>query len=477
LSVELERAAAGVLLPSFEGLTAPAWLEPWLDGGLCGVVLFARNVRDTGQLRDLTLELRGRRPELLVGIDEEGGDVTRLEVATGSSYPGNHALGAVDDVELTREVAAAIGADLVAAGVNVDFAPVADVNTNPDNPIIGIRSFSDDAAVVARHVAAFVTGLQSVGVAACAKHFPGHGDTREDSHLELPTVEADAAALDAALQPFRAAVDAGVRAIMTAHIRVPAIDDAPATLSRVLVDGMLRGELGFTGVVVSDALEMRGVSAATGIDEAAVRSLTAGADALILGHDVGEDELARVHEAVVAAVADGRLAEERLADAAGRVAALGRWTAEHAAPASPNGGIGAAAARRALAAEGDVRLVRPPLVVELVPEPTIAAGPSGHTFADAVRRRGGSTAEAVVLTSPPDPTPAVGERQLVLVLRDAHRYAWERETADAILATAPDAIVVETGIPAWRPAGVTGFLATHGAGRVNFDAAVERLLG
>src|SRR6185503_12265660 len=155
-------------------------------------------------------------------IDEEGGDVTRLEAATGSSYPGNAALGVVDDVELSERVATSLGAELAAVGVNLDLAPVADVNTNPQNPVIGIRSFGSDADLVGRHVSAFVRGLQNAGVAACAKHFPGHGDTALDSHLALPVVEA----LDEhALKPFRAAIESGVRSIMTAHIVVRSLGE------------------------------------------------------------------------------------------------------------------------------------------------------------------------------------------------------------------------------------------------------------
>ncbi len=164
-------------------------------------------MESSDQLRALTADLRSEREDVIVAIDEEGGDVTRLEAATGSSYPGNAALGVVDDATLSERVAASLGAELAAAGVNLDFAPVADVNTNPQNPVIGIRSFGADADLVGRHVAAFVCGLQSAGVAACAKHFPGHGDTSVDSHLALPVVDA----VDSqALLPFHAAIEAGV---------------------------------------------------------------------------------------------------------------------------------------------------------------------------------------------------------------------------------------------------------------------------
>ncbi len=248
--------------------------------------------------------------------------MTRLEAERGSSYPGNLALGAVDDVALTEAVASAIAGELAAAGVNLNLAPVADANTNPLNPVIGVRSFGAEPELVARHVAAFVTGTQRQGVAACAKHFPGHGDTAADSHRELPVLEGD---LESALLPFRAAVAAGVRAVMPGHLLVPALDDAPASLSEPILSGLLRGELGFEGLVVTDALEMAAVSSTYGVEEAAVRALIAGADSLGLGHDLHEDAVERVHAAIVDAVRAGRLLEERLAEAAARVAALGQW--------------------------------------------------------------------------------------------------------------------------------------------------------
>ena len=300
----LEPAATACLFPGFDGLTAPDWVR---RGGFGGVVLFARNIRDPEQLAELTSSL----PGLLVAVDEEGGDVTRLEAATGSSFPGNLALGAVDDVALTRRVAAAIGGELAAVGVNFDLAPVADVIVDPASPIVGVRSFGSDPDLVSRHVAAFVEGLQSVGVAACAKHFPGHGESLADSHLELPSVETDRETLfTRALPPFAAAIVSGVRAVMTAHIRFAALDDEPATLSAKVI-GLLRSELGFGGLVMTDALEMRAISATAGLEQGAVRALAAGADALCLGADLAPEQVVAVQAAIVAAVREGRLPEER----------------------------------------------------------------------------------------------------------------------------------------------------------------------
>ena len=198
--------------------------------------------------------------------------------------------------------------------MNLDFAPVADINVNPANPVIGIRSFGADAELVARHVAAFVTGLQRQGVAACAKHFPGHGSTEQDSHLELPIVTGD---VRDGLLPFRSAIDAGVKTIMTAHVRVPDLDDAPATLSPAVVTGLLRGELGFDGLVISDALEMKAVSATIGVEKSAVLALAAGVDALLIGHDLGAEAVSAVQSALVDAV-ESRRARRGAAPRGGR---------------------------------------------------------------------------------------------------------------------------------------------------------------
>jgi beta-N-acetylhexosaminidase len=475
MSDDLERLAAACLFPGFAGLTVSDALRGWLERGLRGVVLFARNVRDRDQLRALTADMRAERPDLLVAIDEEGGDVTRLEADSGSSYPGNHALGAVDDVELTEAVAAAMGSDLAEVGINLDLAPVADVNTNPRNPIIGVRSFGADAQLVAKHVAAFVAGLQGVGVAACAKHFPGHGATEQDSHAEVPVVSE---ALEPGLAPFRAAVAGGVQAVMTAHIRVPEFGDAPATLNRELLDGLLRRELGFAGLVMTDALEMRAVSATVGAEEGAVLALAAGADALCLGHDLGSES---VHRAIVDAVRAGRLEEGRLREAAARVDGVAGWAARAGTvPARRESReVGTAAARRVLETFGRITLSRPALVVELCPEPSIAAGEAGRGFGEALRLRLPGT-EVIRLGDPPGDVLRLVEphedRQLVVAVRDAHRHAWQRSAAQSLLAAASDAIVVETGLPEWRPP-AAGYIATYGAGRVNLDAAAGSLAG
>ncbi|MFE3270873.1 glycoside hydrolase family 3 protein [Streptomyces sp. NPDC059215] len=498
---DLARDALTVLQPGFTGTTAPDWLLRRLGEGLNSVGLFGRNIVSPGQLAALTAQLRAERDDVLVAIDEEGGDVTRLEVRTGSSYPGNHALGAVDDVDLTREVASALGRRLAACGVNLNWAPSADVNSNPGNPVIGVRSFGADTDLVARHTAAYVTGLQSAGVAACTKHFPGHGDTAVDSHHALPRIDADLPVLQAReLAPFRAAIAAGTRAVMSAHILVPALDpDRPATLSRRILTGLLREELGYEGLIVTDGMEMQAIAATYGIERGSVLAIAAGADAICVGGGLADDEtVRRLRDALVSAVRTGELAEERLADAAARVRALARWTSAASArdargAGAANGtadgnreddaaGIGLTAARRALRVTSSapyVPLDGAPYVAALTPVANIAVGDETPWGVAAELARlvpgtetGGFTgddAAARVLA-------AAGSRRIVAVVRDEHRHPWMATALDTLLAARPDTVVVEMGVPQAPPRGAP-HIATYGAARVCGRAAAEVIAG
>ena len=482
MSGDLERLASGCILAGFAGTAAPSWLARELEAGLGGVVLFARNVEGPKQLRRLTGSIRVS-PTTVVAIDEEGGDVTRLEATRGSSIPGHLALGAIDDAGLTERVARALADELHAAGVTHDLAPVADVNVNPRNPVIGVRSFGSDPDLVSRHVAAFVTGLQAGGVAACAKHFPGHGATEVDSHLGLPVVQATREELLAVeLMPFRAAVAVGTRAIMSAHLVVPAVDAAPATLSRAQLTGLLRDELGFTGAIVTDALEMKAVSATVGMEEGAVQALLAGADALCLGHDIDEGHVARVRAAIVAAVREGRLAESRLAEAAGRVAE------SHApAPLRRVGGpglaaLGSAAARRALRIEGEVAAAGPMVVVELEGTPSVAAGPPEHDLASILHELGADVDSVHLPESRAGDAGAIPAShpgcRPVVVVRDVDRHPWQTGAAAAILAAEGHGVVVDVGYPARNAAAdaESGRITTFGSGRASLTAAAETLI-
>ncbi|MGW7487639.1 glycoside hydrolase family 3 protein [Streptomyces sp. NPDC054786] len=496
----LTRDALAVLQPGFDGTVAPDWLLRRLGEGLTSVGLFGRNVADPAQLAALTGRLRTEREDLLVAIDEEGGDVTRLEVRGGSSFPGNHALGAVDDTALTREVARELGRRLADCGINLNWAPSADVNSNPANPVIGVRSFGADPQLVARHTAAYVDGLQSAGVAACTKHFPGHGDTAVDSHHDLPRIAADLATLhERELVPFRAAIAAGTRAVMSAHILLPALDgDHPATLSPAALHGLLRapvaeGGLGFDGLIVTDGMEMQAISATYGLERGSVLAIAAGADAICVGGGLAdEDTVLRLRDALVRAVHDGELSENRLADAAGRVRALARWTRGAGAGEGtvPAPGIGLTAARRALrlTADGPYEpLATPAYVAAFTPLANIAVGedtPWG-VAAELARLLPGTgtttcTAESAAAAGPAGLIDglltAAGDRRVVAVVRDVHRHPWMADALGTLLAARPDTAVVEMGVPQSPPRGAP-HIATHGAARVCGRAAAEVLTG
>jgi beta-N-acetylhexosaminidase len=345
----LARLADAILIPPFPGRSAPRWILEALSRGLAGVTLFGPNIAAPEQVSALTASLRSAVSSAsvsdpVIAIDEEGGDVTRVAYADGSPYPGNAALGAVDDVALTQAVYRAIGLDLAALGINFNLAPCADVLGAADSPAVGTRSFGADTDLVSRHTAAAVAGLQGAGVAACTKHFPGHGRTGTDTHAAIATIEGGLAELrQRDLPPFAAAIRAGTIAVMPSHLRVPELTgDLPATVSAAALDGLLRGELGFTGVIVSDALEMRAVRDRFGVPGAAVLAVAAGTDLLCLGRDSDEAEYLAVRSALVDAVRDGTISGTRLEDAADRVARLRGGLARTRSLGSPAAGLGAA---------------------------------------------------------------------------------------------------------------------------------------
>ncbi|WP_326555067.1 glycoside hydrolase family 3 N-terminal domain-containing protein [Micromonospora sp. NBC_01813] len=473
----LRRLALRTLLAAFAGTTVPQWAIDLVDDGLAGHTLFGGNVVDPDQVRAATTALRAARPDVLIAIDEEGGDVTRLAHATGSPYPGNAALGAVDDPALTRQVYHAIGGDLAACGANLNLAPTVDVNTADDNPIIGTRSFGADPARVAAHAAAAVVGLADAGIAACAKHFPGHGATVTDSHLELPTVDVPLSVLrERDLPPFAAVISAGVAAIMTAHIRVPALTgDTPATLSHAALTGLLRQEYAYQGVIVTDALEMRGATlAAGGIAPAAVAALAAGADLLCIGARVDQALVELIASAIADAIVDGTLPRDRVEQAADRVGVLATAVGPAAGGTRSAIDLGYAAARRAIRVEGVLDGLDTALVVQLTAGSTIAEGrvPWGlGPHLGGVEQLRVAPAEISVA----EVAAAAGGRPLVLVGRHLHRVPGAPELIEQLAARHPVS-VVEMGWPsAWRPAGVRAFVTTYGASHANGRAAAEAL--
>lgn len=474
------RTAAGVAIGAGvrdrAAHTAPEWAVDLVADGLAGYCLFGYNIGSPDQVARLTAQLRDARNGVLIATDEEGGDVTRLSHATGSPYPGNAALGAIGDLGLTRRVYQAIGRDLVRAGINVNLAPTVDVNVATDNPIIGTRSFGADPIKVAGHAAAAVVGLQSVGVAACAKHFPGHGATIEDSHHGLPTVDVTEELLRSReLPPFAAVVAADAKSIMTAHIRVPALTGAdPATFSRRMLLDVLRDEFGFTGVIMTDALEMAGAAtAAGGIAPAAVRALQAGSDLLCIGSDVDGELIEEIVVEIVNAIAHGHLDLARVEDAAARNAELAAWTGGSVGKIVEED-LGYAAAARAIRIEGSVSGFDSPLVVQLFAGHSVAEGPvpwglKPHINGTAYVQIASTETSADALVA------AAAGRPIVIVGRHTHRNTASRELVEALAASHPTA-VVEMGWPAsWRPEGARAFVTTYGASHANGHAAASAL--
>lgn len=461
-------------------------------GGIC---YFPRTPGgdDPAWVRDLVDELQSHLPvsaaPLLVTADQEGGTVARLRRgATG--VPGAMALAATGDVAAAHEAARLLALDLRAVGITQDYAPVADVNVDPANPVIGVRSFGSDPEVVAGYVAAQVRGLRSAGVAATVKHFPGHGDTSVDSHLGLPTVTHDVDTWTAVdVPPFAAAIEAGVDAVMTAHLAMPALDPSgdPATLSRPIIDGALRGRLGFDGVVVTDALDMAGARERYGDAEAAVRALLAGADQLLMPFDLGV-----AVSAVLDAVGSGRVPPSRLDAAVLRVLTLKFQLGLFDGAAVPTGQAGQADRRRSaldLALRGITVLGRPAEVLPLGgstgPIALVGCLSTGASALEPVLAAR-STVESVETGSNPESAAVARAAAVarhsslaVVVTRSASRWPGQRDLLAAVESTGTPYIQVSIREPydAGLVGGASAHVLTYGDGAVSIDALGQVLTG
>ncbi|WUB73699.1 beta-N-acetylhexosaminidase [Streptomyces sp. NBC_00576] len=489
LPVDLDEAVHRCLVAGFDGTTGvPHTLKRLIDRGLGGVILFTRNVRDADQVRRLTDELRALRPDLLVAIDNEGGGIGHLVAAGAPEVPGSYALGVVDDPDLTARCADALAGHLTSLGITVSYAPVADLQHHPDNPIVRTRSFGAEPGLAARHLRAWITATEARGIASCAKHFPGHGGTVTDSHHEMAVDRRSYDEIRADVEPFRAAVAAGVPMLMSAHVVYPALDpERPATLSRRILGDLLRHDLGFDGVLVSDALEMKAIADRYGEAAGARLALAAGADQVIVAVPDLTTTLA-CRDAVIGALREGMLAEERVREAAGRV----RRLAERYAGAVGEGavgpwdaGAGLEAARRAVrgtlegARAGGFTAAPGAYVVDLFPPPHPALNWGGEDLLSAVRALDPTASGMALNETPVDPAALVegvlrraAGVPLVVATSDAGLYPWQRELREALVAGRGDAVVVETGLPdraaAW---------CSYGRGRVNLRALAEVLVG
>jgi len=321
---DIRRHVGQLAIVGFDGHTLPDDVRILArEFDLGGVIFFARNVADPEQVADLSREsqeLAGEIP-LWISVDQEGGRVARLK-RPFTEWPPMATLGragAPGDERLAERFARALATELHAVGISLDYTPVLDVHTNPKNPVIGDRSLAERADDVARLGSAIIRTLQGAGIAACGKHFPGHGDTSTDSHFEMPLLDHPPDRLAAVeLVPFKAAIAADVASIMTAHILIPSLDEEfPGTLSPATVDGLLKKKLGYEGLVLSDDLEMKAISGRYGHGEAAVQAIAAGCDAVLLCHPAPAQQMA-VLEAIIYAVEKGRIPLTRVEDALAR---------------------------------------------------------------------------------------------------------------------------------------------------------------
>jgi beta-N-acetylhexosaminidase len=318
---DIRRHAGQLAIAGFAGHTIPPELRTLArEFDLGGVIFFARNVESPEQVAELSREAQSlaRQIPLWVSVDQEGGRVARLK-APFTVWPPMLTLGRSGDEQLAARFARALAAELQAVGISLDYTPVLDVHTNPRNPVIGDRALAERAEDVARFGRVIIETLQAEGIAACGKHFPGHGDTSTDSHFALPLIEHGPDRLEAVeLVPFKAAVEARVAAVMTAHILVPALDEErPGTLSPAIVSGLLKDRLGFDGLVISDDLDMKAIANRFGAADATVGAIAAGCDAVLMCGTSQEVQVAAL-EAVIHAVEDGTLPAKRVQDALAR---------------------------------------------------------------------------------------------------------------------------------------------------------------
>ncbi len=444
-----------------DAVAAPSTLDALHRLGPAGVILFERNVSTPDETRDLVAAARaaiGGRAPALVCVDQEGGRVARLRFRE-TEIPAMLGLGTTGDEALAERVGAALADDLRRVGANVDLAPVLDLALDARSTIVGTRSLGDDPQRVGRLGAALVRGVQSRGVAATAKHFPGHGATALDSHRDVPTIDASERVLRARdLVPFAAAIAAGVRLVMTAHAIVGALDARhPATLSRAILTDLLRGELGFAGVCITDCLEMDGIAAKLGTVRAGVLALAAGADALLVSHDLALAVALR--EALEAAVTSGEIPLARLEAAAARVEALRVACAPgDAGCANSNVGddVARELARRAiLVVRGRPELdaTRPVTIVSFEGDASdgVARSTAQRPSLNLALRRRRVRSEIMRVSRDPDADTtamlcdvvrAQGDRALVIVARRAHLHPGQQAAIDALLALAPQAIAI-----------------------------------
>ena len=492
-SMTLEQKVGQVFMLGFEGTTLNASNRALIqDWHLGGVTLFGRNVENGPQLARLNDELQtvAEPVPLFISVDQEGGLVVR--VTSGATiFPGNMAVGATGDLDLARRVAEGAASELRSMGVNMALAPVLDVNTNPLNPVIGVRSFGSDTGRVSELGVATLRALQAGGISAVGKHFPGHGDTHVDSHRDLPVVPHSLERLHAVeLAPFKAAIQAGVDGIMSAHMYVPALDgqtDLPATMSRPVLTGLLRDELGYRGLILTDALDMQAIKKDRTAAEAATLAFEAGADMLLIaGIDTSDRGRAGDGPAMLlAALRSGRVSVDRLDASVLRIleAKARRGILSGASPGEPAGlnspehrALALEVARMAVTLHRDAQGLLPLSPAQRV----LVVVPDAPTRSYAQDDRLASSLLEAVLQFAPAASDAVDSADvIVLGAYDLAQSADQQALARSLVATGKPVVAVSLRGPYDAPVipGIGTWLTVYGDRPVHLQAAAEALFG
>lgn len=438
----LDRTILSTFSPGFGGAVVPEWIKPWLENGLGSVTLFASNTPNFEAAAYLIKELRSYNPDVLIAIDEEGGDVTRLFVREGSRYPTPALLGQCDDEDLTYRSYNSMGTVLRDLGIDITYAPVADVVAFENNPIVGVRSFGMSTDVVTRHVAAAVSGLQNAGVGACVKHFPGHGAVLEDSHHHLPHIKMALTDYESQhVVPFKHAIESGVAAVMIGHLVAEALDNKlPASLSSKVIRDYLRGVLNFNGLVVTDALDMGAIGGPTKIHESALKALTAGADLLCFS-GMGDQSVfvSSSFDWIKSAVDSGALDTKELEESEQRII---NWCATNKSNGAVTAPVDFKDLINGFEVSGSVELEAGSInLVEIGTKPTIAAGDVSWGMHRELRAVG----IACDIHASDDAT--LSTKKLVVAFRDAYRDAPLLATLNRLNDRYPEAIFIDMGWP------------------------------
>ena len=441
-STALDRTILSAFSPGFGGAIVPEWIKPWLENGLGSVTLFASNTPNFEAAANLIEDLRSYNPDVLITIDEEGGDVTSLFVREGSRYPTPALLGQCDDEDLTYRSYNSMGTILCKIGIDITYAPVADVVAFENNPIVGVRSFGMSPDVVTRHVAAAVKGLQSAGVGACVKHFPGHGAVLEDSHHDLPHIKMALADYESQhVIPFKHAIESGVAAVMIGHLVAEALDAKfPASLSSKVIRDYLRGVLNFNGLVVTDELDMGAIGGPTKIHESALKALGAGADLLCFS-GVGDQSqfVSSSFDWIKSAVDSGTLPTESLEESEQRIIS---WRSTNKTNGVATSAVDFKELIHGFEVSGSVEL-EPGAVnlVEIGTKPTIAAGDVSWGMHRELRAVG------IACDIHASDAETLANKKLVVAFRDAYRDAPLLATLKRLNERYPEAIFIDMGWP------------------------------